>query len=184
MKSDSVDKASIGIGGHINDSDESLFSFDKDAHRAAVHREVAEELVRGNVGGSTGRLINDDSSESGKSIWALCMWSRCATPPFAPGERRSASSAFSPPRTPKSETNSNHGRKLCWTPGKLCVPTMNARSTSALLAGGCRGFFGTRRSPLGIFVIVCLIAKRISPFRIFRCMRARCGTGILPRHGR
>ena len=36
-------------------------------------------------------------------------------------ERRSASSAFSRPKNSgNSETNSNHGRKLCWTPGKRC----------------------------------------------------------------
>jgi predicted NUDIX family phosphoesterase len=62
-----VDKASIGIGGHINDSDESLFSFDKDAYRAAVHREVAEELkFEGEWKDRLAALINDDSTEVGQ----------------------------------------------------------------------------------------------------------------------
>lgn len=62
-----VAKESIGIGGHINDSDESLFSFDVSAYHAAVRREISEELVLG--GGFQERvvaLINDDSTEVGR----------------------------------------------------------------------------------------------------------------------
>src|SRR3979411_964999 len=35
-----VTKGSIGIGGHLNDSDESLFAWDEAAYRAGVEREV------------------------------------------------------------------------------------------------------------------------------------------------
>lgn len=62
-----VAKGSIGIGGHINDTDESLFSFDQSAYHNAVRREIREELHL--VGGFTERavaLINDDSTEVGK----------------------------------------------------------------------------------------------------------------------
>ena len=62
-----VAKGSIGIGGHINDTDESLFSFDQSAYHNAVRREIAEELRLG--GGFAERavaLINDDSTEVGK----------------------------------------------------------------------------------------------------------------------
>jgi predicted NUDIX family phosphoesterase len=62
-----VAKASIGIGGHINDGDEGLFAFNADAYRIAVEREIAEELRLG--GGFTDRvvgLINDDSTEVGQ----------------------------------------------------------------------------------------------------------------------
>lgn len=62
-----VAKESVGIGGHINDSDESLFSFDESAYHAAVRREISEELVLG--GGFEERvvgLINDDSTEVGR----------------------------------------------------------------------------------------------------------------------
>ena len=61
-----VAKRSIGIGGHINDSDETLFSFDQSAYHNAVRREIGEELVLG--GGFVERavaLINDDSTEVG-----------------------------------------------------------------------------------------------------------------------
>ena len=39
-----VAKGSIGIGGHMNESDESLFAWDEQAYRAGVEREVNEEI--------------------------------------------------------------------------------------------------------------------------------------------
>lgn len=61
-----VDKGSIGIGGHINDTDESLFSFDVSAYHNAVQREIAEELkIAGNFRERAVALINDDSTEVG-----------------------------------------------------------------------------------------------------------------------
>ena len=44
-----VSKGSIGIGGHMNDTDESLFAWDKDAYRAGVEREVSAEAQRFDV---------------------------------------------------------------------------------------------------------------------------------------
>ena len=62
-----VAKASIGIGGHINDHDESLFSFDREAYQAAVHREIAEELrFEGAYRDRVAALINDDSNDVGR----------------------------------------------------------------------------------------------------------------------
>jgi predicted NUDIX family phosphoesterase len=61
-----VAKGSIGIGGHINDTDESLFSFDESAYHQAVRREIGEELKLS--GGFTEKavgLINDDATEVG-----------------------------------------------------------------------------------------------------------------------
>src|SRR5438093_13670852 len=39
-----VAKGSIGIGGHMNETDESLFAMDEQAYRAGVEREVNEEV--------------------------------------------------------------------------------------------------------------------------------------------
>ncbi len=62
-----VAKGSIGIGGHINDGDESLFSFDISTYRAAVHREIEEELkFAGGYEDRVAALINDDSNEVGR----------------------------------------------------------------------------------------------------------------------
>ena len=62
-----VAKSSIGIGGHVNDTDENFLHFDQSTYHNAVKREISEELRLG--GGFRERavaLINDDSSEVGR----------------------------------------------------------------------------------------------------------------------
>src|SRR5437588_5076028 len=62
-----VAKGSIGIGGHLNDSDESLFAWDEKAYRAGVEREVNEELRIGTTfDDHIVALLNDDSTEVGR----------------------------------------------------------------------------------------------------------------------
>ena len=65
-----VAKGSIGIGGHINNEDETLFglsSFGFEAFQDAVQREVCEELnVQGLFDAKPVGLINDDSTEVGR----------------------------------------------------------------------------------------------------------------------
>jgi len=62
-----VAKGSIGIGGHMNDSDESLFAWDEDAYRAGVEREVNEEIRIGTTfDDRIVALLNDDSTEVGR----------------------------------------------------------------------------------------------------------------------
>jgi len=62
-----VAKGSIGIGGHMNETDESLFAMDEQAYRAGVEREVNEEIkidtpFEDRIVG----LLNDDSTEVGR----------------------------------------------------------------------------------------------------------------------
>jgi len=62
-----VAKGSIGIGGHINDEDHSLFAVGLQAFQDAVRREVCEELsVAGVFDARPVGLINDDSTEVGR----------------------------------------------------------------------------------------------------------------------
>ena len=62
-----VAKGSIGIGGHLNDADESLFAWDEAAYRAGVEREVQEELViETPFEDSIVALLNDDTTEVGR----------------------------------------------------------------------------------------------------------------------
>ena len=62
-----VSKGSIGIGGHINDEDHTLFAFGLQAFQDAVKREVCEELsVAGDFNARPVGLINDDSTEVGR----------------------------------------------------------------------------------------------------------------------
>jgi len=62
-----VSKGSIGIGGHMNDSDEGLFALDKAAYLEGVRREVCEELnVQTPFENRIVALLNDDTTEVGK----------------------------------------------------------------------------------------------------------------------
>ena len=64
-----VAKGSIGIGGHMNQDDESLFNFaiDEAAYRAGVEREVNEEIkIDTKFDDKIVALINDDTTEVGQ----------------------------------------------------------------------------------------------------------------------
>jgi predicted NUDIX family phosphoesterase len=69
---------SIGVGGHIEPADQSLFSSDQDMYLEAARREVSEEVrLDSPYHESIVALINDDSTDVGKvhlgimHIWDL-----------------------------------------------------------------------------------------------------------------
>ena len=62
-----VAKGSIGIGGHMNETDESLFAMDEQAYRAGVEREVNEEIkIQTPFEDRIVALLNDDSTDVGR----------------------------------------------------------------------------------------------------------------------
>jgi len=62
-----IAKGSIGIGGHMNDQDESLFAWDEQAYRAGVEREVNEEVqIETPFEDRIVALLNDDTTEVGR----------------------------------------------------------------------------------------------------------------------
>ncbi len=62
-----VAKGSIGIGGHMNDTDESLFALDENAYRSGVEREVNEEIkIESPFEDRIVALLNDDTTEVGR----------------------------------------------------------------------------------------------------------------------
>jgi predicted NUDIX family phosphoesterase len=62
-----VAKGSIGIGGHMNETDESLFAWDEAAYRAGVEREVNEEIkIDTPFEDRIVALLNDDTTEVGR----------------------------------------------------------------------------------------------------------------------
>jgi predicted NUDIX family phosphoesterase len=62
-----VAKGSIGIGGHMNEGDESLFALDEAAYRAGVEREVNEEVkIDTKFEDRIVALLNDDTTEVGQ----------------------------------------------------------------------------------------------------------------------
>jgi predicted NUDIX family phosphoesterase len=61
-----IAKGSIGVGGHMNETDESLFAVDEQAYRAGVEREVNEEIkINTPFEDRIVALLNDDSTEVG-----------------------------------------------------------------------------------------------------------------------
>ena len=62
-----VAKGSIGIGGHMNEGDESLFALDEAAYRAGVEREVNEEIkIDTKFEDRVVALLNDDTTDVGR----------------------------------------------------------------------------------------------------------------------
>jgi predicted NUDIX family phosphoesterase len=75
-----VAKGSLGIGGHMNDGDEGLFSLDRDAYLAAVQREVGEEMfIETTYTNHIVALLNDDSNDVGKVHLGVVHIFRLAT---------------------------------------------------------------------------------------------------------
>ena len=82
-----VAKGSIGIGGHLNDRDESLFAWDEAAYRAGVEREVNEEIkIDSKFEDRIVALLNDDSTEVGRVHLGIVHVFRLAEPNVAKRE--------------------------------------------------------------------------------------------------
>ena len=76
-----VAKGSIGIGGHMNDTDESLFAWDENAYRAGVEREVNEEIkIESPFADRIVALLNDDTTEVGRVHLGIVHIFRLAEP--------------------------------------------------------------------------------------------------------
>ncbi len=90
-----VSKGSIGIGGHMNDTDESLFAWDEAAYRAGVEREVNEELlIETTFKDEIVALINDDSTEVGRVHLGIVHIFRVAEPKVQKREAMITNLAF------------------------------------------------------------------------------------------
>src|SRR5207244_12003323 len=76
-----VAKGSIGIGGHMNETDESLFAWDEQAYRAGVEREVNEEIkIESPFEDRIVALLNDDATEVGRVHLGIVHVFRLAEP--------------------------------------------------------------------------------------------------------
>jgi predicted NUDIX family phosphoesterase len=90
-----VAKGSIGIGGHMNDTDESLFAWDEAAYRAGVEREVNEEIkIDSAFEDRIVALLNDDTNEVGKVHLGVVHVFQLAEPKVEKGEAMITSLAF------------------------------------------------------------------------------------------
>jgi len=76
-----VAKGSIGIGGHMNESDESLFALDEQAYRVGVEREVNEEIkIDTQFDDRIVALLNDDTTDVGRVHLAIVHVFKLAEP--------------------------------------------------------------------------------------------------------
>lgn len=90
-----VAKGSIGIGGHMNDTDESLFAWDEQAYRAGVEREVNEEIrIESTFEDRIVALLNDDTTEVGRVHLGIVHVFRLAEPKVQKREAMITNLAF------------------------------------------------------------------------------------------
>jgi predicted NUDIX family phosphoesterase len=115
-----VAKGSIGIGGHMNDSDESLFAWDEAAYRAGVKREVNEEIrIDSPFEDRIVALLNDDTTEVGQVHLGVVHVFRLAEPKVEKREAMITNVAF----LTKDELLARRDNLETWS--QLCVDSLD-----------------------------------------------------------
>jgi predicted NUDIX family phosphoesterase len=115
-----VAKGSIGIGGHMNDSDESLFAWDENAYRAGVEREVNEEIkIETAFEDRIVALLNDDTTEVGRVHLGIVHVFRLAEPKVEKREAMITNMAF----LKKEELLARRDNLETWS--QLCVDSFD-----------------------------------------------------------
>jgi predicted NUDIX family phosphoesterase len=115
-----VAKGSIGIGGHMNESDESLFALDEVAYRAGVEREVNEEIkIDTNFDDRIVALLNDDTTEVGQVHLGVVHVFKLAEPKVEKREAMITNLAF----LSKDELLARHESLETWS--QLCVDSLD-----------------------------------------------------------
>ena len=90
-----ANKASIGIGGHINQQDAAKASLERDTYMTGVEREIREELViKDTYTQHLAGLINDDSNPVGQVHLGVVHLFNLETDAVSPGEANIESLAF------------------------------------------------------------------------------------------
>lgn len=114
-----VAKGSIGIGGHMNESDESLFALDEAAYRAGVEREVAEEIkIDTKFEDRIVALLNDDSTEVGQVHLGIVHVFKLAQPNVEKREAMITNLAF----LDKDELNARRESLETWS--QICLDSL------------------------------------------------------------
>ena len=115
-----VAKGSIGIGGHMNDEDESLFALDEKAYRAGVEREVSEEIkIETNFEDRIVALLNDDTTEVGRVHVGIVHLFRLIEPKVEKREAMITSLAF----LTKDELRGRRDILETWS--QICVDSLD-----------------------------------------------------------
>jgi predicted NUDIX family phosphoesterase len=115
-----VAKGSIGIGGHMNDTDESLFAWDENAYRAGVEREVNEEInIESPFEDRIVALLNDDTTEVGRVHLGIVHVFRLAEPKVQKREAMITNVAF----LTRNELLARRENLETWS--QLCVDSLD-----------------------------------------------------------
>lgn len=115
-----VAKGSIGIGGHMNESDESLFALDEAAYRAGVEREVNEEIkIATTFDDRIVALLNDDTTEVGQVHLGIVHVFKLTEPKVEKREAMITNLAF----LSKDELLARHESLETWS--QLCVDSLD-----------------------------------------------------------
>jgi predicted NUDIX family phosphoesterase len=115
-----VSKGSIGIGGHMNDTDESLFAWDEAAYRAGVEREVNEEVkIATKFDDRVVALLNDDSTEVGRVHLGIVHVFKLAEANVQKGEAMITNLAF----RSKEELRAQRDALETWS--QLCLDSID-----------------------------------------------------------
>ena len=115
-----VAKGSIGIGGHLNDTDESLFAWDEHAYRVGVEREVNEEIkIDAPFEDRIVALLNDDTTEVGRVHLGIVHVFRLAEPRVEKREAMITNVAF----LNKDELRARRENLETWS--QLCVDSLD-----------------------------------------------------------
>jgi len=116
-----VAKGSVGIGGHINDEDHTLFAFGLQALQDAVKREICEELaIQGEFNPRPVGLINDDATEVGRVHFGVVHVLRCATEQVKRKEQVITQMEF----IPLEELKAKRDQMETWS--QLCLDNVDA----------------------------------------------------------
>ena len=115
-----VAKGSIGIGGHMNESDETLFALDEAAYRAGVEREVGEEIaINTKFEDRIVALLNDDSTEVGQVHLGIVHVFKLAEPKVEKREAMITNVAF----VGKEELSQRRDSLETWS--QICLDSLD-----------------------------------------------------------
>src|SRR6266436_936070 len=114
-----VAKGSIGIGGHMNETDESLFALDQQAYRVGVEREVNEEItIDTQFEDRIVALLNDDTTDVGRVHLAIVHVFKLAEPKVEKREAMITGLTF----LTKEELLSRRGTMETWS--QICLDSL------------------------------------------------------------
>lgn len=117
-----VAKGSIGIGGHMNQEDESLFNYalNEAAYRAGVEREVNEEIkIDTKFEDRIVGLLNDDTTEVGRVHLGVVHVFKLAEPKVEKREAMITNLAFAT----KAELQARRESLETWS--QICVDSLD-----------------------------------------------------------